>query len=101
MSEVKSIAKRPSSAERAIGLWFVLLLLYPSVGIAAIYFVDAHFGAGARVTVGMIIFAGFFVFLRSLYRWADKISAQRRAEIRETYRGIYRAKGHRVRSGLG
>jgi hypothetical protein len=71
----------------------VLLLLYPAVGIPAIYIIDAHFGAGPRVTVGAIIFAGFFVYLRRLYRWADKISAQRRAEIRETYRGIYRVKG--------
>jgi hypothetical protein len=92
MSEVKSVAKRPSSANRAICLWFVLLPLYPVVGIAAIHSVDAHFGAGARVTVGVIIFAGFFVYLRWLYRLADRISAWRRAEIRETYRGIYRVK---------
>ena len=93
MSDVKSPAKRSSSAERAIGLWFVLLLLYPAVGIAAIYFVDSRFGAGARITVGVIIFAGFFAYLRWLYRWADRMGAQRRAEIRETYRGIYRVKG--------
>src|SRR5580700_9159767 len=93
MSDTKTAPKRASSAERAIGLWFVLLLLYPAVGIPAIYIIDAHFGAGPRVTVGAIIFAGFFVYLRRLYRWADKISAQRRAEIRETYRGIYRVKG--------
>ncbi len=85
--------KRPESAEKAIGLWFVLLLLYPAVGISAIYVIDAHFGASARVTVGAIIFGGFFAHLRWLYRWADQISARRRVEIRENYRGIYRVKG--------
>jgi len=88
-----TIAKGASSAERAIGFWFVLLLLYPSVGIPAIYIIDAHFGAGPRVTGGVIILAGFFSYLRWLYRWADRISAKRRTEIRETYRGIYRVKG--------
>ena len=93
MSEVKTNSKRPESAEKAFGLWFGLLVLYPAVGISAIYMVDAHFGASARVMVGVIIFAGFFAYLRWLYRWADQISARRRVEIRENYRGIYRVKG--------
>jgi hypothetical protein len=93
MSEVKSVAKRPSSVERATNLWFVVLALYPAIGIPVIFSVDAHFGAGARVTAGLIIFAGFFFHLRCLYRWADRVSARRRAIIRETHRGIYRVKG--------
>jgi hypothetical protein len=92
MSEAKSTAKRTSSAKRSVGLWTVLLLLYPSVGIPAICIAGAQFGAGASFIIGVIVFAGFFAWLRWLYRWADRIGAKRRAEIRETYRGIYRVK---------
>jgi hypothetical protein len=93
MSEVKAIGKRRSSAEKAWGWWFLLLALYPAVGIFVIGLVDARFGGRARVIAGLIIFAGFFMHLRWLFHWGDKIAEWRRAEMREAYRGIYRIKG--------
>lgn len=84
---------RGLASEKVLGLWILLLLLFPVVGVPLIVYSGVHFGSGARVVVGLIVFAGYFVYLRWMYRWADKISARARAEIRERYRGIYRVKG--------
>jgi hypothetical protein len=92
MRDHNSPGPRRSPANNAIYLWFIALLAYPTIGIVIINLVVASYAAWIRVAVGLFIFAGFFVFLRYLYRWSDRIGVQRRAEIRQSYRGIYRVK---------
>jgi len=93
MNAVNSRDKRTFSSERSCFLWFAMMLLYPMVGVPVIIISGEKFGAAMPLAVGLIIFAGYFLYLRGLYRWLDRINAQRRTEIRQTYRGIYRVKG--------
>lgn len=79
-------------ANFAIGLWLIALISYPMAGIAALHWMGTAYGEIARLGTGLAVFLGFFLFLKYLSRWSDKIDGLQRAYIRETYRGIYRVK---------
>jgi hypothetical protein len=79
-------------ARHARNLWFLSLIGYPIIGIVVVNIAGTWLGGFARVSVGVLVLVGFFLYLKWLYRWLDRIAMQDRAEKREKFRGIYRVK---------
>lgn len=80
------------SADKAIGIWAIALLLYPIIAIWAIRLLGKYFGYTTQILGGVCLLFGFFLYLKWLYGWLDRIGDQSRVEKREKYRSIYKIK---------
>ncbi len=69
--------------------WLTALIIYPILSMGAIGLADLCFGVWAGVPVGVVALVGYLLFIRSIYRFFDRLSEQFRDDAREQYRRIF------------